>query len=257
MRDTLGAIHNLQHLLGSVRVGPKALAHVIPDVRASCKPMAIAARELVAGAEGRGIGAASARSLAELITRRMDELDAAFGATKRGSLRAGDRLRLETSIAAGVRDLDGSLELVELMVEASAPGRVPVDAVDLLRESALRTDTGSGRGRRVRVTHDSAPPMISVRVNPRLAVRLLAFAAALAVGRGAGLHVKMAQEAHGCRIGMAVPAGAGEGLLVAIPPLIDLSERCAAEVALSAGIMLETIHEAHAAVVLFPFGPTD
>ncbi len=24
MRDTLGAIHNLQHLLGSVRVGPKA-----------------------------------------------------------------------------------------------------------------------------------------------------------------------------------------------------------------------------------------
>jgi hypothetical protein len=257
MRDTVGAIHNLQHLLGSVRVGPKALARVIPDVHASCGPMIVAAGDLVLGAASRGIGAESVKRLGELVTTRMNQLAEALGSAKKGALRASDRLHLETAIAEGVKDLDGSLELVELMVEASASGSVPVDVMDVLRETAIRADTGSGRGRRLRVTHTAPEHPILVRVNPRLAVRLLAFAAAIAAGRDAGVHVEVAAEASMCRLGFRPPAAGSDGLRVAIPPLIELSERCVAEVARSAGTALMTIPEECSSVVLFPLAPSD
>ena len=61
MRDTVGGIHNLQHLLGSVKVGPKALARVIPFVHASCAPLIASAGELPRDASSR-LGAAESFS---------------------------------------------------------------------------------------------------------------------------------------------------------------------------------------------------
>jgi hypothetical protein len=257
MRDTLGAIHNLQHLLGSVKVGPKALARVIPDVHASCVPMIAAARDLVLGASHSLSSATSIKALGELVTSRMEELERTLAGAS-GQLRASDRLKLEVAVAAGVRDLDGALELVELLVEASATGSVPVDVTDVIRESAVRPDTGSGRGHRVKVTWVNPAAPTSVRVNPRLALRLVAFAAALAGHRDAGVHVSVTTVSGGCQLLFASPSGAGDTMLVAVPPLIALSERCVVEVARAAAETTIALFSGdRGSSILFPLAPAD
>jgi hypothetical protein len=237
MRDTVGALHNFQHLLASVRVGPKALARVIPDVRAASGPMIAASEDLVLGAAARP-GAAAMAELGKLVSLRTCELEAALGGAAQGSLGASDRLRLEAAVTRAVRDLDGALELVELMVEASAHGRVPVDVMDVIRESGVRPDTGSGRGRRIHLAFTAPREPLAVNVNPRVALRLTAFAASIAAGGGEGAEVQLSADRSSCRLRFTPSAGTG-GMLVAIPPLIQLSARCVREVAAGCGAALE------------------
>ncbi len=252
MRDTVGGIHNLQHLLGSVKVGPKALVRVIPFVHASCAPLIASAVDLSRDASAK-LGSSDAfDELSELVTRRLHELEAALGEAKGEALRASDRLRLEQAISATVRDLDGALELIELMVEATATGRVPVDVTDVIRESTVRQDTGSGRGRRVELSFDEPSEPIAVLVNPRLALRLVGFAAAIATGRDGGVHVKVNRADSSCRLCITAPAQSTKQLSLAVPPLIDLTERCVAHIARAASANMEAARGARSAVTSFP-----
>ena len=75
-----------------MKVGPKALSRVIPDVHASCSPMMVAARDLVAVARVRTPSAASVSELAELVVGRMRELERALELGKGTTLKASDRL---------------------------------------------------------------------------------------------------------------------------------------------------------------------
>lgn len=253
MRDTVGAIHNLQHLLGSVRVGPKALARVVPDMHASCGPMIVAARDMIDATRGGALGI-SGQQLGALVVGRMGELEGTLGRVSESAFRASDRLSLERALISVVRDLDGALELVELMVEASATGRVPVAVTDVIRESANRFDTGSGRGRRLRVTFSTPGSAVLVRVNPRLALRLFAFAVALAAGKD-GVHVRGEFEDGACMLRVSSPSTGGEAVLVAIPPLIELSRFCAREVAAASGALLDATPGERAAVLTLPLDP--
>jgi hypothetical protein len=261
MRDTLGAIHNLQHLLGSVRVGPKGLSRVIPDVHASCAPMIGAAHELVAGVSARLPSVESAVALGELVIRRMQELEASLDHAKKSAFRASDRLHLETDIAGAVRDLDGALELVELLVEASASGSVPVDVTDVIRETAVRADAGSGR-RRIQVAFLNPAEPIAVRVNPRLALRLVALGVALSATRDGGVHVGIEPGGIACRLALAATpletnGISSHGIVVSMPPLIDLTERCAADVARASGASFERGPRDRTAIVTFPSAASD
>src|SRR5215470_15909175 len=136
----------------------------------------------------------------------MRELERVLGETRGEALRASDRLGLEAAISSAVKDLDGALELIEFMVEATATGRVPVDVTDVIRESTVRQDTGSGRGRRVELSFDEPSEPIAVLVNPRLALRLVGFAAAIATGRDGGVHVKATTADSTCRLSITPPA---------------------------------------------------
>jgi hypothetical protein len=238
MRDTVGAIHNLSHLLGSVRVGPKALARVIPDVHASCAPMIAAAGELLRATKGGPLGTAAVSELEELIVARMRELERALGRAKRTGLRASERLSLETALSSIIRDLDGALGLLELLVEASATGSVPVDVVDVIRESAARMDVAS-RNRKLTVSFTVPAEPVSVKVNPRLAMRLFAYAAALSAGPGANVRADIEARAGHVRLSFAAGPAGSETVALAIPALIPLSAKCAAELARTGGAVLE------------------
>jgi hypothetical protein len=255
MKDTVGGIHNLQHLLGSVRVGPKGLARVVPDVHASCNPMIVAARDLVAAAHNGPLGS-TVEDLGALVVSRMSELESTLGRVSGSAFRASDRLNLENTLVAVVRDLDGALELVELMVEASATSRVPVAMTDVIRESANRPDTGSGRGRRLRVTFLGPPASVLVRVNPRLALRLFAFAAALAAGKD-GVHAHAEVLERTCVLTLSSPSGEGDAVFVAVPPLIELSRRCACGVATAAGARLDAQPDGESVILTLPLDPGD
>lgn len=254
LRDTVGAIHNLQHLLSSPKVGPKALARVIPDLRTACGPARSAAEELVE-ASGGAAAPLSIRELGELLSRRMADLAVALDAAKR--LRASERLTLEQAMAGAVRDLDGALELVDLLVEASAPSGVSLDATDVIRESAARPDTGSGRGRKVTLEFRGAPEPILVRVNPRLAMRLFTVAVALVTRREGSAVVTLTSDARECRMEIAAGPAARETFIVSVPPLIPLSGRFAEDTAESVSARLELPPGELRAMLAFPLEPPE
>jgi hypothetical protein len=141
-------------------------------------------------------------------------------------------------MTAIVRDLDGALALVELLVEASAAGAVPVDVSDVIRECTLRRDAPPGRGGTLSATVDEPEEPVSVLVNPRLSLRLLSLAAALAADPGGTVHVAVRAEAGYCHFELSPGLGAGEPVLVAAPPLTPLSARWAADIARVSGATL-------------------
>lgn len=239
IRDTLGAIHNLVHLLGSVRVGPKGLARVIPDVQASCNQMIAAIREVVSTTEGSKIGSKAVSDAGAIVAARMKDLERALGLAKKSGLRAADRLSLERTVAAIARDMDGVLELVELLSEASATGSVPVDVTDVIRESAVRSDQALGRSKRLSVTLTIPDTPVIARVNPRLAMRLFAFAAALAAQKARGVHASIRATGENCVLHITPPASDGTAVIVAAPRLIAPSADCVAAVARAAGARLD------------------
>jgi len=255
MRDTLGAIHNLVHLLGSLRVGPKGLARVIPDVQASCNQMVAAVREVVSTTEGAALGSKAVGDVGQIVGVRMKELERALGLAKRGTLRAADRLKLECTVRSIARDLDGALEVVELLTEASATGRVPVDVTDFIRESAVRSDQGTGRSRRVSVTFAPPESPAVAKVNPRLAMRLFAFGAALAAGPARSVHVTITASEESCTLDIAPLARAGKAVVVAAPRLIEPSAACVAAVAKAVGASFE--REAERIRLTFPRAQPD
>jgi hypothetical protein len=239
IRDTLGAIHNLVHLLGSVRVGPKGLARVIPDVQASCNQMVGAIREVVSTTEGSKLGTKAVGDVATIVAARMKDLERALGLAKKSGLRAAERLALERTVSTIARDLDGALELVELLSEASATGSVPVDITDVIRESAVRSDQGGSRSRRVSVTFGPPESPVIARVNPRLAMRLFAFGAALASGKTRAVHTTISANGESCILRIAPPLGDGSPIAVAAPRLIAPSADCVVTVAEAAGARFE------------------
>src|SRR4051812_6692903 len=48
VRDVVAAIHNLEHLLRSPRVGPRALANVIPDLKGLSDPLVDSVNQILA-----------------------------------------------------------------------------------------------------------------------------------------------------------------------------------------------------------------
>jgi hypothetical protein len=257
LRDAVGAIHNLQHLLGSSKVGPKALLRVIPDVRSSCRPAMLAASELARSAVRVSGDSSSIAELGELLTARLGELEAALVSAKKFG--AAERLAVESAVARAVRDLDAGLELADVLVEASAAAGVTLDASDVLRECTARADTGSGRGRKAVMTIGSCDDGVLVEANPRLAVRLLAFAVALVTGPNDAARVTLRRGSPGCVFGVsAVPLpGKGEpkGIVMLVPPVIGLSARVVAGAARVARATVSLDNDGRSASLALPLSP--
>jgi hypothetical protein len=175
LRDAFSAVRNLEQLLKAVRVGPRALRGVIPDVHASCRPMIQATQKLLDDMAA-SIGANCHRTLLDFTIPRMLELESALAGARRGSLRASQRLALERVTSRVVRELGTVLMLIDLLHEGTTSKTVAVDLRELVQESAAIFKTA--RPLREVALNLSCPEPISVRVRPRMAMALLALATA-------------------------------------------------------------------------------
>jgi hypothetical protein len=234
-----------------MKVGPKALAKVIPDVRASCAPMIAAAEGLTKVTEGTAFDMKPVGELGRLVAARMTEFDRALGKVRSATLRASDRLGLETLVGRIITDLDGARELMDLLAEASATSSVPVDVTDVIRESAARPDATGGRTARAIVSFADPASAVLVKANPRLAMRLLAFAVAFAVRRD-GVNISIAADADRCTLSLSAGAAQPGGRVVLTPAVIDLSLPFVIETANSAGARLTAEAGSGKALLSFP-----
>src|SRR5262245_49983360 len=112
LRDGLGALGNLALLAGSVRVGSKAIAGVLPDVLASCRPMRDAASELFDALEGWPKIREARDELRVFTVARIDELESELASFVKEPLRTPDRLDLDRVLGRVSRDLDAAYSLL-------------------------------------------------------------------------------------------------------------------------------------------------
>ncbi len=144
VRDALGGLRNLEQLLGSLRVGPRALTSVLPDVRSSCPALCEAIDGLATLVVGKLPDAEGiAVALRKLTRGRLDSLAAEIGALEQQSLNAKNRLRLEEAVSNAARDIEAIVDLVDVLGEVAWGRTMSLDISEVARE-AYRSSEPAG-----------------------------------------------------------------------------------------------------------------
>lgn len=199
LRDALAGLNNLDQLLPSLRVGPKALASVIPDVHAACEQMRSAVLELLTA-----IGAKlepdsrATEAIRQFIEPRISELESALAATMGRPLTAKSRLLLERVVARLSRDLDLARDLLDLLDKATAGAGVRIDVSELLQQTFKAKDAGSIDVKRPLPVLVVLPPEhVELFVNPRVAMAIFSIAADLSASDGSSVLVALKLRDNG------------------------------------------------------------
>jgi len=254
VRDALGAIRNLEQLLKSIKVGPKALAAVVPDVHSSCGPLLGSFRQLLSALADLGD---APRDIEEFVTPRTRELEAALGGSLAGPMNAKQRLALESVVARVSPELDAARGLVELLESTRGAAAVPVRLVDVVREATMLPEAGEATGKSIAATLKSGD-CHETPVNPRLASRLLRIAVGLVAQRAVGTVPHVVVDCTGGPPGQlkiaarAASPGGGEALALQVPRLIDCSLVCAAAAARATGGSFEVGKDQHSIMLAWP-----
>jgi hypothetical protein len=143
LRDALGALGNLALLVGSVKVGSKAIAGVLPDVLASCSSMREAAGELFAALEGWPTVRLARDELQTFVITRVDELERELGVFVDEPLRTPERLDLDRLLGRVSRELDAAYSLMDMLEVSAVEPKVVLNVPELLRRRL--SDPPSGR----------------------------------------------------------------------------------------------------------------
>lgn len=240
LRDTIGALQNLEQLLKSSRVGPRALGAVIPDVRASLDSLLGAERELLGAVRQRLPDAQAPNGLEQFISPRVESLEGALLAAERQPLNAKHRLALERVVTASARELDVARGLVELLEQAVQGPTTRVDLLELVRGSSQAADQAAGAT--IAATLNAADKDIELVVNPRVAASLIAIGVRLVHARAQHVApqviVRRSKPAE-CSVTIDGGVRSGERFFVAKQLVIAPTAACAEAAAQLSGARLE------------------
>jgi hypothetical protein len=255
LRDALGGLHNLQQLARSIRVGPRALAAVLPDVHASCKTMRSSAAVLLDALPS--VRAAS--MLRAYADPKITALEKSLAAARRRRMTAKHRLALENDVTHLSHELDAVRELIDLLAEAAWGVRVRVHLAELVRETFTLPDAKELRGHRVfPVALAPAADDREVLVNPRVAMSLLSIGA-VAVSTAHPSQVPwvvMGASPRGASVTIApeAPQVTTHGILARDP--IEPTRACAGAAADLAGVELEHADDGSRYTLAWPPSPS-
>lgn len=175
LRDALGGLRNLEQLLRSIRVGPKALTAVVPDVYASCDTMRSSADTLLKALQSALADDAAARALAQYVEPRVDELETALGAARRRRMNAKNRLVLEELVTRLSRELDTARELIDLLDASVSGALVRIDVAEVVRETLTSGEQVNQHAHKAfEVTAGPFAGGPELLLNPRVGMGLLA-----------------------------------------------------------------------------------
>jgi hypothetical protein len=250
VRDSLGSIRNVEQLLKSIKVGPKALAAVIPDVHASCGPLLESFHELLEALAGFGT---APREIEAFVTPRIRELEAALASSLATPMHAKQRLALESVVSRVAGELDAARGLVELLESTRGAAAVPVQLVDVARDAAMLPEAGEiASGKTVTVTLDAGDSH-ETPVNPRLASRLFRIAVGLIAAQDSAPHVTIdCTDAHRSRVAIGLGPGTGESLTLHTPRLIDCTLVCAVAAAEATSCRFELAEDRQSVLLTWP-----
>ncbi len=192
VRDTLGAVRNLEKLLMSIRVGPKAIASVIPDVHESCGPLKTSFAVLLEAVRVRLPEVAQAVN--DYVSPRIDELERALGRGRRVPMNAKERLTLERVVTRVASELDEARAQAELLSNAVSGSFTRVAVLELARETFKSGECRDGGPPRPVSARLECRQDGEVLANPRVAVWLIAAAIRLVASQQSGGTTTVATE---------------------------------------------------------------
>jgi hypothetical protein len=118
-----------------LRVGPKGLAAVVPDVHASCTPLLSAMRERCDAVLAYVAEPSATDLLFRYVSERVTELDGALHAAAGRPMNARNRLELGAVVERCAPELDAARELAELLEESVWAPSIRLSLCELLAES--------------------------------------------------------------------------------------------------------------------------
>ncbi len=240
-RDALGGLRNLDQLLRSMRVGPKALATVIPDVRAGCMTMPQSIGTLLDVLEPRLSGRYGAvRSLREFVYPCLDQIPELLAIE--GPVNARTRLTLESRVRNAVDDLESVRGLLEVLVSATWGIAVRLELSDVVHQ-AFQDGHSTEKAESAELKATVAPPPgpVELLVNASAVVSLLSLVVNVVAHESNTVtpHIRIHHEPGTAR-GLVVSAqqGLGNTLSVTRQRLIAPTTACIEEAAQSVGAEL-------------------
>jgi hypothetical protein len=255
LRDAYGAVKNLEHLLRSVRVGPRALADVIPDVEAACSPLGRASAAFFTAAEAH-MGPGTTKDLAEYFQARVEILGRELGKVK-PPLNASRRLKLEQATSQTVTDLDGALYLIDLLHSVVSLPAATIDIVDLIEQHRSNLPTNNSGGQRVSVQIVANCPALELRINPRTASLLLGLCASYVSGRSGKscrAELRLSESEKQIVLELDTNPQPGSNWTVFVQPWVGAGKSVAQAVARAVGAELSLEKNPHRAALVWATG---
>lgn len=256
LRDTVGAVGNLDQLLRSTRVAPKALSSVLPDVAATLPALEqeLDVAHAVLREKFDPVAVAQLFAFFQTQTTMLHRaIDDAM--TKQRSMNASSRLGLEREVSQIQQQLIGGLPLLEVMTEVAFGSILSLDLHELLVLLRIGDQSHGLRGRSLEVGLEPGSVPLTLMSSPRSALTLIALGAALSnevckLSRlTIGLHRDTAtlQESPtraplpiGTRARLVLEARAPEApaFRLVVPPVVAPTEACLSAVARAMNITL-------------------
>ncbi len=227
LRETLSALRNLEQLLKSIRVGPRALSSVIPDVHSSCQSLAATISSLLGSVASRISDPAPTHELEAFALPRARELVEALGKSRRKTLTAKKRLDLEQVVAIKTNELDAVRALAECLDEASGGRQVHIDLSQLAQQALAAGGETAGPRAHIGLTAERLG--LELSVNPKVATQLIVLCASAVTDGGqrpAQLSIGSA-PGGGCELRLqALDTAPSEAYTVGLPAKIPPTATC-------------------------------
>src|SRR6266496_1662788 len=121
LRDVLAAVRNLEDLLRSPRVGPRALAPVIPGLKGFCAPLLEAVDDILTHVQQVAPLPVddAALQLGSYVKEISERLRTALDRASVAALDAKNRLAFEGAVAQVGAELNSVRQLLDLLIHAS------------------------------------------------------------------------------------------------------------------------------------------
>lgn len=257
--DALGGLRNLEKLSGSMRVGPRSLSSVLPDVLASCEPMRAGLESLLSAVEAHRTEHHDALdSLRHFANPRVDELKEVLESSEKQPMQARNRLRLQQAISRIARELGATAELVDLLGLCVWSRPMTVTMQDLILEAFRATEpTGDlSELRRIKLTQTTGEAELHVR--PRAVIPMLVLQVRLMLSRhpDSTPHVLVEPESNGIsRIVISPGSETGEGRWILNRPIIPAASECLETAARTLEVGLQIVQEPYQLITSFKVTP--
>lgn len=177
VRDGLASLRNLEHLLKSPRIGPRALEQVVAELLPVSRPLGEAFTTIIDLIDARHGSGAVPDSLRAFARDRIGRLDGAIAKAAGSDMGAKSRLKLESQVVRLGADLDALRDLMDLLDASTTFLPTELDLNALTMESLAKLAPPAPKHpRRVQVAFTAAPDRATVVADPRVIMPLLATA---------------------------------------------------------------------------------
>jgi hypothetical protein len=216
LRDALAALRNLEHLLRSPRVGPKALAQVIPGLRDLCDPLSASADEVRVR-----LGEPQAASqLADFLRDASGRLRSVLDWAVNADMDAKSRLSFESQVQRMVAELSTARRLLDLMVRAAERADTELDIAEVMQVSFAGSTRGVAGPIAIKVVSATSGDTPVLHASVQVIAPLVGFGVAL-VQRGPDIAVAVHATSAEQVVTIAISRASLEGdVHVFQPPLV-------------------------------------